>query len=101
MVYTANELDEKVPVIKDNVVVTYVGDDSVINPSFEDEIEPYVITLNNTGTFILKEIDGERTMGEIVSKVVEYYDIAEDIIKKDLYELINDLEEGNIIVWKN
>ena len=97
----ANELDEKVPIIKENVVITRIGNESVVNPSFEDEDEPYVITLNDTGTFILNEIDGTKTIKDISKIISDNYDITEDEVKEDLYELIKDLEEGNIIVWKN
>ena len=98
---TANKLEIKVPVIKKNVIITKIGNESIVNPSYEDEKEPYIITLNETGTFILNNIDGKKTIEEIITKIVSNYDITEREAKKDLYELIEDLEEGNIIVWKN
>ncbi len=99
--YIANHINLKVPIIKENVVITKYGNECVINPSFKDETEPYVITLNDTGTFILNKIDGIKTIKDILEKMTEYYDINEKIAKKDLYELIKDLEEGKIIEWKN
>lgn len=93
-----SELDKKVPVIRENVVITKIGNESVVNPSFEDEIEPYVITLNETGTLVLNEIDGKKTIRGIIDNMIEYYDITEDVVREDLYELKKDLEEGNIIV---
>lgn len=101
MVCIANELDKKVPVIKKNVVITKIGDESVINPSFEDEVEPYVITLNATGTFLLNEINGKNSINDIIQVLIENYYITEKDARNDLFELIKDLEEGNIIVWKN
>ena len=89
------------PVIKKNVVITKIGDESVINPSFEDEVEPYVITLNATGTFLLNEIDGKNSINDIIQVLIENYYITEKDARNDLFELIKDLEEGNIIVWKN
>lgn len=95
-----NDLDFKVPIIKENVVITKIGDVSVVSPSYEDETEPYIITLNDTGTFIFYEIDGIKTIKELIEKIVSNYDIDFVSAKEDLYGLIKDLEEGKIIVWK-
>ena len=98
--YIVKDLDLKVPIIKENVVITKIGDGSVVSPSYEDESEPYIITLNDTGTFIFFEIDGIKTVKELVEKMISHYDIDYINAKEDLYELVKDLEEGKIIVWK-
>ncbi len=96
----ANNLDEKVPIIKDNVIINMVGDESIVNPPFEDEIEPYIITLNSTGAFVLNKIDGKNTIKDIINDFKKVYNVNEKKAKEDLYKLIEDLEEGSIIRWK-
>ena len=100
MAFIANDLN-KVPIIKDNVIYTPIGEECVIYPSYEDEKDlPYIITLNDVGTFIFNLINGKNTIKDILNEILENYDITEDIAIYDLYSLINDLDEGKIIIWK-
>ena len=96
MEYTASIL-KKVPIIKENVVITSVGNECVIYPSYNDEEDlPYVITLDEIGTFILEQINGSN----ILENILNVYDVSYDEALSDLIELLNDLIEGKIIIWK-
>lgn len=100
MEYTANIL-KKVPIIKDNVVITSIGNECVIYPSYDDEEDlPYVITLDEIGTFILKKINGNDSLGNILENILNVYDVSYNQALSDLIELFNDLIEGKIIIWK-
>ncbi len=100
MEYTVNNL-KKVPIIKGNVVITRVGNECVIYPSYSDEEDlPYIITLDEVGTFILKEIDGKNNFGNILENILDNYDVSYDNAFEDLTELLDDLIEGKIIIWK-
>lgn len=100
MEYTASIL-KKVPIIKENVVITSVGNECVIYPSYNDEEDlPYVITLDGIGTFILEQINGNNNFGNILENILNVYDVSYDEALSDLIELLNDLIEGKIIIWK-
>lgn len=52
-----------------------------------------IFTLNETAALIWDLIDGQRTVGQILSAIVEEYDIGTADAQADLLELLGYLEE--------
>lgn len=52
-----------------------------------------IYTLNETGAFAWKLMDGERTLSEILNRIINDYLVDDDEAEKDLLELIAQLEE--------
>jgi hypothetical protein len=56
-----------------------------------------VYTLNETGAFIWEQIDGKRTVEEIIDLVIQEYEIDRDSASKDVFDLIVKMEKFLII----
>jgi hypothetical protein len=80
----------------------YRQDDSIVSRRIEDEVILVPIrqnvadlgsihTLNDVGAFIWEQIDGHRTIVEIVALMVKEFEVTEDEADKDLVEFIQQL----------
>ena len=47
--------------------------------------------MNETGTAVWKQIDGNKTLGQITVGLLDEFEVAEDQLEKDLTTLIDDL----------
>jgi methyltransferase-like protein len=56
-----------------------------------------VYTLNETGAFIWEQIDGERTVKEIIAALTEEYEIDEETASKDVLDFIGNMNEYLIV----
>lgn len=56
-----------------------------------------VITLNEVGGLIWKEIEDGKKEDEIINKIISEYNVDEDTAKNDFADFINQLKEHNII----
>ncbi len=58
----------------------------------------FYFSLNKTGQFIWGQIDGERTMTEIASRLVEHFEVEDEMALKDCLELAQRLYDQGLIV---
>lgn len=56
-----------------------------------------VYTLNETGAFIWEQIDGKRSVEEIISALTEEYDIDRESAEEDVFSFIENLNKYLII----
>ena len=56
-----------------------------------------VITLNEVGGLIWKEIEDGKKEDEIINKIISEYNVDKDTAKNDFADFINQLKEHNII----
>ena len=70
----------------------YDGEATVVLP---DRAE--VNVLNETGTLVWQQIDGRRSLREIVRVVVEEYGVAPEQAEQDVLELIGSLREHQMV----
>ena len=56
-----------------------------------------VYTLNETGAFIWEQIDGIRTVEEIIIQFINEYDIEREFAEKDIFEFIENLNKYLIV----
>ena len=52
-----------------------------------------VYTLNETGAFIWEQIDGKRTIKELIAAMINEYDIDEETAMKDVFSFIENLSK--------
>ena len=80
------------------IVTRKTGDEYVLVPVTENIADMNsVFTLNETGAFIWEQIDGKKTVEEIISELSSEYDIPEDQAERDVIEFIQNLLEYLII----
>ena len=49
--------------------------------------------LNEVGAFIWEQLDGEKTLSDILNMVADEFDVTPEDAEIDLYDYINDLNE--------
>jgi hypothetical protein len=80
----------------------YRKDDSIVSRRIEDEVIlvpirqsvadlESIYTLNEVGAFIWEQMDGQRTIAELLTSVVQEFEVAEEEAQKDLAEFIQQL----------
>lgn len=56
-----------------------------------------VYTLNETGAFIWEQIDGKRSVEEIINTLIAEYDIDKQIAQSDVFSFIDNMSKYLII----
>jgi hypothetical protein len=88
-----------VPSHSPSVVTRKTGNEYVLVPVANNIADmDSVFTLNETGAFIWDQIDGIRTVAEIVELLVQEYDIDSEIAGKDVFEFIDNMK-GYLIIY--
>lgn len=57
-----------------------------------------VYTLNETGAFIWEQIDGKKSIAEIIEAVISEYEISPEEAEKDMMEFIENLSKYLIVI---
>lgn len=56
-----------------------------------------LFTCNDTTSAFLSEVDGKRSFGDVVSKLLDTFDVSADALRGDLSELAKKLEQEGIV----
>jgi hypothetical protein len=70
----------------------YDGQATVVLPE-----QAQVAVLNEVGSLVWEQIDGRRTLGEILDAVLEAYEIARDEAERDVAEFVASLREHRML----
>lgn len=82
-----------------NVVTRKTGSEYVLVPVANNIADMNsVYTLNETGAFIWEQINGEKTLEEIISALTEEYDIEMETAVQDVNSFIQNLEKYLIVI---
>ena len=57
-----------------------------------------VQVLNSIGTQVWNLIDGQRTVGEIIERLVEEYDVAPEVLETDVRDFVISLDERDMLL---
>lgn len=81
-----------------SVVTRKSGNEYILVPVTDNIADmDSVYTLNETGAFIWEQIDGKRTVKEIIDLVIQEYEIDRDSASKDVFDLIGHMQKFLII----
>ena len=81
-----------------NIVTKKTGKEYVLVPVAENIADMNsVYTLNETGAFIWEHFDGTKTVEEIISLLLEEYDIDKESAEKDVFFFIENLNKYLIV----
>jgi hypothetical protein len=81
-----------------SVVTRKTGNEYVLVPVANNIADMNsVYTLNETGAFIWEQIDGKRTVNEIIIAVTSEYDIDKETVSKDVLDFIGNMNKYLII----
>ena len=56
-----------------------------------------MLTLNDTGVYLWNLLQNDTTKEEILNKMLEEYDVSEEIASKDIDAFIEKLRQANIL----
>jgi hypothetical protein len=62
------------------------------------DLEDELYTLNETGRAIWEKLDGSRTIDEVAREMSREFDVAEEVVQRDVIELVEDLLGRKILV---
>ncbi|MCW3805981.1 PqqD family protein [Plebeiibacterium marinum] len=79
-----------------------IGSEKVLVPLSDNVADMnHVLTLNEVGTFLYDGIDGEKSLDEIFSLLLEEYDVTAEVAKRDIEQFIDETVNKGIIIEKH
>ncbi len=82
--------------IKEGYLLRSVAGNDVVVPVGNLDFDG-MITLNETGCMIWKELEKGCTFDELLSKFLEEYDVELEVAKKDLNAFLQKLKEADLV----
>ena len=82
--------------IKDGYLLREVAGNSVVVPVGNLDFDG-MITLNETGAWIWKNLEEEKSFEELLSAFLEEYEVEQEKAEKDLALFLQTLRESNLI----
>lgn len=83
---------------KDYVLRNIAGDNVIVPTGEAAQNFNGLITLNEVGSFIWKNVDNAKSKEEIVSLLLELYEVDEELARKDVYGFLNMLKLKGILI---
>lgn len=91
---------KRIPILKDGITVTVVGEEYVLFPSYINEKSTKISSLNKVGYYIITLIDGKRTLEEIAKTIATTYKIDISVAQEDMMQFLTTMEVNDIIFYK-
>lgn len=83
----------------ENYVLREIDEESILIPIGEaSEHLNGMIHLAPTAAFIWKEVDNSNSLEEIIQKLMEKYEVTEEIAKRDVYGFLTELYKRNMVL---
>ena len=84
--------------IKEGFLLRQVGENHIVVPVGSQSVDfRCIITLNETGAFIWKQLQNPCTVDELVAALVAEYDAPQDVIAADVQTYLAALREKNLL----
>ena len=83
--------------LKSGFVLRKIGDKVVVLPTNKTVDLNMMITLNDTGAFLWEHLQNEISEDELVSLLLQEYDVDEAVAKKSVEAFTRRLEENNFL----
>lgn len=84
--------------VEKEFVLREIAGDYIIIPTGSTVLEfNGLITVNEVGVTLWKMLQEEVTMEQLISGILEEYDVEEAVAREDIQEFLNTLEKGGIL----
>jgi hypothetical protein len=84
--------------IKDGFVMRRISDVHILAPAGEANIDLNgVITMNDSASFLFKQLQSEITKEALLSQLLDEYDVDAETAKEDIDAFCKQLGEANLI----
>lgn len=85
--------------IKENFILRNVAGSFVVVPTGKATIDfSGMITLNETGVLLWKQLETDQTKDDLVSALRKEYDVDETTAQNDIETFLKILEENNLLI---
>ena len=84
---------QAIPRVNSDFTVRDVGDEMIFISSKGDMLH----TLDSVGAFIWRNVDGKRSVNDILHILLESYDVVVATAEKDLIRFFDELEQKNLV----
>lgn len=93
-----------------NLISAFIPSDDIVAREIEGEIiivpmvagigdlEDELFTLNDTGKAIWTQLDGRKTLGEIIKTIEDEYDAPAGTIERDVIGLVEELVRRRMLI---
>ena len=94
-------LDSKL-IPSDDIVAREIEGELIIVPlvSGIGDLDDELFTLNETGRSIWKNLDGTKTLRDVINSLISEYDAPEELIAQDVVGLVEELTRRRMLVEK-
>ncbi len=84
--------------LKDGFMLKKILDDYIVVPTGDNIVDFAVaVSLNETGAFLWKQLQQEKSEDELVSALADEYNVEPDELRADVEEFICLLNENNFL----
>ncbi len=85
--------------IKDGFVLKEIAGVNVVVPIASQMISfKAIISLNESGAFLWKQLESEKTEEELLKAFLSEYDIDETTAKNDITEFLSNMKKADLLV---
>lgn len=83
--------------LNENFILKKIGNEYMIIPTNNKNVNvSKIFNTNETGAFIFNNLKENKSLDEILDLLKKEYNATEEILKKDLYEFIEELKKRGI-----
>ena len=87
------DIENKIYRKKENLVARKIGEEYVLVPIIKSVAEmERLYTLNEVGSFIWDQIDGQNSIGDIIQSVTSQFAVNESVAKNDVIDFFKKAE---------
>ncbi len=84
--------------IKSSFILKQILDDYIVVPAGDELVNfDAMITLNETGAFLWKQLQEEKSEADLVHSLCEEYDVNEETAKEDITAFIHLLQQAKVL----
>lgn len=84
--------------VKSDYVLREVADQYIVVPTGASSVDfNGIITLNKSGSRLFKQLENDTTKDELISFLLDTYDVSNQKAKEDVDVFIDKLERNNIL----
>lgn len=89
-------------VVSDDVIAKKIEDEYIIVPLIAGvgDLDAEIYSLNRTGSILWDELDGKKSLEEVIFILSQKFNISRDEIIQDVIEIVHELMEKGFVIEK-
>lgn len=85
--------------VRDGFILRSMGENHLVVPVGSATVDfRCIITLNDTGAFLWKQLQEERTEEELVKALLGEYEVSADVATRDVTAFVEELRKAELLV---